>query len=469
MTDSTLWRLDAVQLAYLIRNGKVSSREVVASSLERAHSVNSLVNAATLILDESALQAAGAADAARAQGTQLGLLHGVPVTVKINVDQVGLPTDHGLVASKDQIATEDSPVVSNLRHAGAVIIARTNSPAFAMRGHTDNVLHGATINPWNRSATPGGSSGGAAVAAAVGIGTISHGNDIGGSIRWPAYCNGVIGLRPTPGRIPQINKTGPSGRAMCTQLMAVQGPLARSVRDVRVGFEVMARNDPRDNRYVPAPLRFALDHRPIKVALVTCSEGPKVQPAVWAAVHRAGEYLQAAGYCVEEVSPPDLHAVSELWHALGITELFHVLGPQVKQSGDAGLQQFIDAWFQLKPPRDLPGYLSAFAERDSLLHRWQMFFQDYPLVVMPSSTDRPVPAGIDALGLAGAQRMLDALYFQMTLPVLGIPGLAMPVGMDGNMPMGVQLVAGRFREDLLFDAGEVIEAHEGVRVPIDPV
>ena len=117
----------------------------------------------------------------------------------------------------------------------------------------------------------------------------------------------------------------------------------------------------------------------------------------------------------------------------------------------------------------MAGYMSAFIERDTLLHRWLMFFEDWPIVVMPSSTEPPVPAGIDIQGLDGCQRMLDALYFQLTLPVLGLPGLAVPVGMAQGLPMGVQLTAARYREDLLLDAAEVLEAHEGTRTPIDPI
>jgi amidase len=117
----------------------------------------------------------------------------------------------------------------------------------------------------------------------------------------------------------------------------------------------------------------------------------------------------------------------------------------------------------------MAGYMSAFIERDTLLHRWLMFFEDWPIVVMPSSTEPPVPAGIDIQGLDGCRRMLDALYFQLTLPVLGLPGLAVPVGMVQGLPMGVQLTAARYREDLLLDAAEVLEAHEGSRTPIDPI
>jgi len=161
-----LWQLDAVETAALIRHGQVSSREAVKSALDRTRAVNPAVNAVVRLLEEEALAAADAADAARARGELLGPLHGVPVTTKINVDQAGLPTDNGVPELKNFIAPVDGPVAANLKRAGAVIIGRTNSPAFAMRGHTDNALHGPTLNPWNPQATPGGSSGGAGVAAA---------------------------------------------------------------------------------------------------------------------------------------------------------------------------------------------------------------------------------------------------------------------------------------------------------------
>lgn len=464
-----LWQLDGHDVAALIGRGEVSSREVTAAVLERAREVNPVVGALTLIMDQQALAEADARDAARARGDSLGPLHGVPVTTKINVDQSGVPTDHGVPTLKDFIAREDGPIAANLRRAGAVLIGRNNAPAFSMRGHTDNALHGPTFNPWNRALTPGGSSGGAAAAVAVGMGPIAHGNDIGGSIRWPAYCCGVLGLRPTPGRVAHANPSAPGGRPLSSQLMAVNGPLTRSVRDLRLALEAMAARDLRDHRWTPAPLVGPSLTRPIRVALVTRSDGPAVTASAWDAVRQAGRHLQAAGYVVEEVMPPALHATSELWHALGTTEQFHTLGPKISDCGDPGIKDFLHAWWSLRPPRDLPGYLSALSERDDLIQRWTIFLERYPIVVMPSSPSLPPPAGIDAKGVDGAQKMLDALYFQLILPVLGLPGLAMPVISDGDQPQGVQLTGPRWREDLLLDAAEAIELCEGARAVIDPL
>ena len=193
-----LWRWSASDLAKAIRDRTVSSREAVESSLERVAAVNPALNAIVQVLEKEALAAADEADASVKSGAVLGLLHGVPVTTKVNVDQRGCATTNGVVAFRDIIATEDSPPVANLRKAGAVFIGRTNTPAFSHRWFSDNDLHGTTRNPWSDKLTPGGSSGGAASAVSAGMGAIAHGNDFGGSVRYPAYACGVAGLRPTP-------------------------------------------------------------------------------------------------------------------------------------------------------------------------------------------------------------------------------------------------------------------------------
>src|SRR5579863_4941458 len=230
-TAMELWQLDVTELARLIRLGQASSREATTACLTRMDAVNGKLNAVVRRMDEEALAAAGAADAVRARGAALGRLHGVPVTIKVNTDQKGHPTDNGVVAFRDVVATEDAPVVANLRAAGAVIIGRTNVPAFSMRAFSENELHGRTLNPRDRAITPGGSSGGAGSAVATGIGPIGHGNDIAGSVRIPAYCCGIVGLRVGLGRIPSFNPSAKVARPVSAQLMSTQGPLTRTVRD----------------------------------------------------------------------------------------------------------------------------------------------------------------------------------------------------------------------------------------------
>jgi len=181
-----IWQWSAVDTAAAIRDGRATSEEVVQAHIDRMHAANPAINAIVVDLSAQAIEAARAADRALAQGATLGKLQGVPVTIKINIDVEGQANSNGVVAFKDNIAPGDSPVTANLKKAGAIIIGMTNTPEFSMRGFTDNPLHGPTLNPWDSTITCGGSSGGAGASIASGIGAIAHGNDIGGSLRWPA-------------------------------------------------------------------------------------------------------------------------------------------------------------------------------------------------------------------------------------------------------------------------------------------
>lgn len=235
-----IWRLPASELASLIRARKVSARDAAKAALARLDAVNPKLNAVVDHRPEDVLAQADNVDAVIARGGDAGILGGVPVTVKVNVDQAGFATTNGIKAQRDLIAKATNPVVANLRKSGAVILGRTNTPAFSYRWFTTNLLHGDTYNPRDRSITPGGSSGGAGSAVAAGIGHIAHGTDIAGSIRYPAYACGVHGLRPTIGRIPAFNASSPE-RPIGPQITAVSGPLARTVYDLRLALAEIGR------------------------------------------------------------------------------------------------------------------------------------------------------------------------------------------------------------------------------------
>lgn len=432
MTDD-LWRLDATELARLIRLGRASSREATESCLSRLRAVNPAINAVVRVLEEEALAAADAADRAQAQGRPWDRCTAVPVTTKVNTDQTGCATDNGVVSFRDAIATEDAPVVTNLRRAGAVIIGRTNTPAFSMRIFADNALHGRTLNP-----------------------------------RDPALFNGVVGLRVSLGRIPSYNPSQPVARPIGSQLMAVQGPLTRSVRDARLALAVMAHGDPVDTRWADVPLDGPPAPRPIHVALVAQNPGGSTHPAQAEAVRQAGRHLAAAGYAVDEVTSPDLDEIIETWHRIGSTDVAGALAPRMEEFGDADARASMRLWLELCPPTDLQGVLAALAQRDLLLWRWLTFVQRYPLVVMPTLGDLAPPHNLDTTR-EGQARVLDSLRVSLISPLLGVPALAVPVGNYGRLRPGVQILAPRFREDLCLDAGEVIEAAEGVVTPIDPL
>src|SRR3954463_13145400 len=292
-----LWRLSAADLASLVQAKKVSAMEAATAALARLDAVNPKINAVVDYRPEDVLAHARGIDAAIARGEDPGPLAGVPVTVKVNIDQQGYATTNGLKLQRDVIAKANSPVIDNLRKAGAVILGRTNCPAFSYRWFTTNLVHGDTKNPRDASLTPGGSSGGAGAAVAAGIGHFAHGTDIAGSIRYPAYACGVHGLRPTMGRVAALNAALPE-RTIGPQISAVSGPLARTIGDLRIALAAMAAPDVRDPWWVPAPLEGP--PREKRAALCLRPDGLDIVPEVTAAVTDAGKRLERAGWTVEE-------------------------------------------------------------------------------------------------------------------------------------------------------------------------
>ncbi len=224
---SELWRKSAVELAAMIRDREVSSREVIQAHLDRIEAVNPYLNAIVRLLPDQALAAADAADRFVSDGAGLGPLHGVPFTVKENIDLAGTPTTQAIPALAEAVAPVDAPQVERMRAAGAIPIGRTNLPDFGLRVHTDSALHGLTRNPWNPQRTPGGSSGGEAAALATGMSPLGLGNDLGGSLRNPAHCCGVASIKPSTGAVPAATVIPPEDMNISYQLMAVEGVLAR--------------------------------------------------------------------------------------------------------------------------------------------------------------------------------------------------------------------------------------------------
>jgi amidase len=464
MTDE-FWRWQACDLAQAIRTRRISSREAVMSCLARLAAVNPCINAVVDCLPEEALAAADAADRAVATAEPLRPLHGVPVTIKINVDYAGRATTNGVVAFKDRIAQADSPPVANWRKAGAIIIGRTNVPPFSARFFTDNALYGRTLNPWDAGRTPGGSSGGAAAAVATGIGALAHGNDRAGSIRYPAYACGVVGLRPTHGRVPTYEPSAPDEPSITTQLTHVQGPLARSVRDLRLGLVTMAARDPRDPWWAPGLEPPAGE---VRVAMLAEVAGVHADPAVSAAIRQAARWLEEVGYKVEETAPPRLEEAARLFFTLVRTEEQAGTTKAIERLGDEALRRARASTMAYASDLDFEGYVKAFGRRASILREWMLFFERYPLLLMPVSWQRPFPVDFDQQGDAAVARMLNAHHPMLAVSTLGLPGLSIPTGLVDGVPLGVQLVAGRFEEELCLRAGEVIEARQPVATPIDP-
>lgn len=466
--STELWRWEASALTAAIRARQVSSREAVESCLHRLEKVNPAINAVVDVLGDEALDAADGADAAVARGEELGSLHGVPVTFKINVDFAGRANTNGVVAFKDRVAQFDSPPVANWRKAGAIPIGRTNVPPFSARFFTANSLHGRTLNPWNAERTPGGSSGGAAAAVATGIGPLAHGNDRAGSVRYPAYACGVAGLRPTIGRVAAFDATSPEDFSAATQLTFVQGLLARTIRDVRLGFKALAARDPRDPWWTPVPIEETGNARPLRVAMFCDAASGLVDPAVRDAVRQAAVALADAGYDIEETSPPRFEEAARLFFTLLRTEEAASTTKAIEQLGDEQLRRARASTMAYASELDFAGYIKAFARRASMLREWMIFFERYPLLLMPVSWELPFPVDFDQQGDAAVARMLTAHHPMLAVSLLGLPGLSVPMGLSDGIPVGVQLVAGRFCEELCLLAGEIIESRYPPQTPIDP-
>lgn len=472
MTEE-LWRWSATDLTRAIRDRSLSSREATASCLARLAAVNPRINAVVDVLAEEALAAADRADAMVKQGEPLGPLHGVPLTVKINVDYAGRATTNGVVAFKDLISPEDSVPVANLRKAGAVIIGRTNVPAFSTRYFTDNALHGRTLNPWDPGRTPGGSSGGAAAAVAAGIGPIGHGNDRAGSVRYPAYACGVAGLRPSFGRVADFNPGTVEERGLASQITNVQGPLARSIGDLRLALSALSARDLRDPWWVPAPA--APPDGGKRAAVFAELPDTAIDPAVAAAVREAAGRLAAAGYRVEEVAPPHFAEAARLFWPLLMAEdraasaaERAASGQGIERFGDDAVRRARGATRACVEALSFEDYVRGLARRATILRAWQGFLERYPLLVMPVSWQRPFPIDTDQQGEEAVRRLLEAQQPLVAVSILGLPGLAVPTGLADGVPVGVQLVAGRFQEETCLAAGEIIMAETPLKTPIDP-
>jgi amidase len=454
------WRLGAVELAQAIRNRQASAREVTQSVLDRIAETNPRINALAAVFPEQALAAADAADAALGRGDELGPLHGVPVTIKLNVDVAGQATTDGVAALKDNIAREDSPLVQAMRDAGAIIVGRNNAPAFSLRWFTDNAFHGRTLNPFDAGVTPGGSSGGAAAAIAMGMGAIAHGNDYGGSIRYPAWACGVVGLRTSVGRVPSYKASAPN-RIISNQQMSVQGPLTRSVADARLALQVMSQGTPLDPQWVPAPLEQADAARPTRVAVFTRWDRSPVDPGAVAAVRQAAEWLAQAGYQVEEAEPPHFAEVAAMQFHLVMNDMRRGGEAFMRARGDAALCTVLDHYMAVTPVWDRDQYLEALTRRFSIARDWAVFLERYPVLLMPNSWERQFPVDEDQRSPEHVARILLAQSPLLSTAVLGLPGLSVPTGVVDGLPVGVQLVSNKFREDRLLAAGEVIERAAG--------
>ncbi len=464
-----LWRHGAGALAGMIARGEVSSAEVVEAHLQRIDAVNPSLNAVTEVLADSAREAAVGADRARAGGDTLGPLHGVPFTVKQNIDLAGCSTNWGLPALAEAVPPVDSPVVERMKLAGAIPIGRTNCPDMALRVHTDSSLFGLTRNPWHRARTTGGSSGGEAAALAVGMTPIGLGNDIGGSLRNPATCCGIASLKPSHGVVPLCTMIpAPDGPASF-QLMPVEGPMARTIDDVRLGLSVLAGRHRRDPYSVPVTLSAAPPTgRPLRVSLLADPPGGSTDARVAERTRAAADALAGAGYELVDTPPPRFEDVLATWADFIVADI-RLMRDQIAPMMSADAIGFLDAILDARPELDLAGYTAVLMARQSLIREWSMWFADVDLVLTPAWTQLPFEHGWDAMSAANAMATVELMRPVMPANVLGLPSACVPAGLVDGLPVGVLLTADRFADQVALDAAAVVEAALGPDTPIEPV
>jgi amidase len=464
---TALWRLSASELAARIRNRDISAREAAVSALQRLEAVNPALNAIVAYRPEAVIEQADAVDRALSRGDDPGPLAGVPVTVKINIDQRGFATTNGVRKQAELVAQINSPLVDNLEKAGAVLLGRSNSPTFALRWFTSNQVHGRTFNPRDRSRTPGGSSGGAASAVAAGIGQLAIGTDIGGSVRYPAYACGVHGIRPSLGRVPAYNATWPE-RPIGAQLMSAAGPLGRTIADLQLGLLALSASDVRDPWYVPMPLEGPAVPR--RAALCVRPGGLQVVAEVERALRDAARRLEDAGWSVDEIDDtPPIREAAEVQERLWLGDGFDALADAVRNDGDPGAAAVIAAARAkvVNLPADV--IKDSLVRRTTLMRQWRLFLDQYAVLILPVSAELPFPDDLDQQGIDGFERVWESQLTMRALPAMGLPGLTVTTDVTGGVPVGVQIVAAQFREDLCLEAGREIEARGTPITVVDPV
>jgi amidase len=454
--------LSAVQIAEQIRNKKISPVELVEAHLRKIEKLNPVLNAFVQIDDEGTLRQARAAEGAVSRGSSLGPLHGVPISIKSSIEVHRFRWEAGTKLRQGTVASRDAPLVSRLRDTGAIILGVTNTPELLMAWETDNLLNGRTNNPWDLARTPGGSSGGEAAAIASGMSVGGVGSDGGGSIRVPAHFSGICGLKPTAGRVPATghfpNSVGPFA------LIGVVGPMARTVQDLKVLFEVMQGPDVGDPSAAPVSVRWP-DRDELKKVPIGYFEDDGRTPVTAdtrAAVRTAAEALTRAGFQVEPFRPDGLESARQLWWKFFGIAGGMLLGPMTR-GHEAELSPILkefSSWVAREPSHTGESLLDAWIQRDMI--RMQVFTQmrDYPVLLCPVAAIPAFKHGERSWQIDDKTvEYLDAWSYTEWFNLLGTPAAVVPISQSaGGLPIGVQISARPWEEELVLSVAAELEA-----------
>lgn len=450
----------ATALAKAIRNREVSSEEVIDACLERLRAVNPLLNAVVQEVGDAAREQARAADAALARGELLGPLHGVSMTIKDTLETAGVICTGGTLGRSAFVPTEDAVAVARLRAAGAILIGKTNVPELALAPETDNKVYGRTNNPYDLSCSPGGSSGGEAAIIASGGSPLGLGSDCGGSIRAPAHFCGIAGLKPTAGRVPRTGHFPPV--AGLTNRLWHVGPLSRSVEDLILALRVISGVDGRDPVLVPMSLGdpglVAL--KDLRVAFYTDNGILAPTPETSEVVRTVVKLLSDAGVHVEEARPECIEQTYDIWWGLSSADqgasVTAILNAAGTTEVDRYLKRFQEA--QLSAPAMSPADFGALMVKwDTFCATMTRFIENFDAIICPVLA---FPAQKHGFILEKDKDLGFSYCFTYNLtgwPAVVVRGGTSPEG----LPIGIQVVAHPWREDIALAIAQYIETTSG--------
>ena len=457
--------LSAVAMAERVRQKTISPVDLVDAHFGRIAELNPRLNTFVAIDEERARRDARTLEAEAMRGELRGPLHGVPISIKSSIDTAGLLCESGTRLRAGNIAASDAVLVTRLRKAGAIVLGVTNTPELLMAWETDNLLYGRTNSPWDLARTPGGSSGGEAAAIASGCSAGGVGSDGGGSIRVPAHFSGICGLKPTPGRIPATGHFPESAGPFA--LIGVVGPMARTVADLEMLFEVMTGPDDGDPSSAPVPLRKIAreDLRRIRVGYFEDDGRSPVTSETRAAVRTAADALARAGFEVEPFRPDGLEEARRLWWKLFGTAGGMVLRPLTKgreRELSPLLKEFL-GWIATEPPHSGETLLDTWLRRDIVRGRILTQMQRFPILLCPAAAIPAFRHGERNWLVEGKTvKYLDAWSYTEFFNLLGNPGAVVPVGQSPEgLPIGVQIVGRPWEEELVLKVAAEVERECG--------
>jgi amidase len=459
MTNESLTRKSARELASMIKSRAVSPVEVLDAHLAVIARINPRLNAIVTLATDKALQQALATEAAIMRGDTLGPLARIPIAIKDLTPTAGIRTTYGSTLYRDNVPDEDAEIVQRLKTAGAIVLGKSNTPEFGAGAHTVNAVFGVTRNPWNDARSPAGSSGGSAVAVATGMAALAQGTDFGGSVRVPAAFCGIVGIRPTPGLTP--NYPAP----LAWDFGQVHGPLARSAEDAALMLDAMtglSRASP-ISVAPPWPSAFAEvarceDARGLRIAYAPDIAGVGVDAEIEAICRKAARGLEQAGAAVEEIAfdVSDGRAPYQTWRGAWMVGRQFSRLARLEEFG-TNLKGNVQAGFKVTA-LDIA---AAEEKRQEVFQRFRKLFERYDVLLTPAAPVKPFPVEMnfpDEINGRKLDNYVDWIACTFLITLVSLPAASVPAGLTHDrLPCGLQIVAPRFQEPLILSIAKLVQ------------